>query len=191
VTESRPTSENSDFGIARDLKNFSLSHPEIESIEVLTVRGTRLRFPEANQAAPSFVPVHAVNGTFSKPYTSAEDLIPILQNRGLNIPNPADAIEWLKKVGYYRLSGYGLHFRLNDPSGTLTDAYRNPLSLDARARTCHPPERPRVKMGGHTVLKADVRRRFARGRWDLIRLYARRLLFTSESASLSVFNQLQ
>lgn len=33
-----------------------LQHPEIQKIDLTTVRGTRLRFPEANQAAPSFCP---------------------------------------------------------------------------------------------------------------------------------------
>lgn len=62
-------SENQDLVLAQG--NFALSHPEIGSIEAPTVRGTRLRFPEANQAAPSFVPDHPINGTFTKNYTSA------------------------------------------------------------------------------------------------------------------------
>ncbi len=101
-----------------------MSHPGIGNIEATTVRGTRLRFPEANQAAPSFVPDHPVNGIYTKPYTSAEDLIPILQGRGLEIPDPATAVLWLRKVGYYRITGYGLQFRVRDGDGKLTDDYR-------------------------------------------------------------------
>ena len=124
MSENQESTPDSDASLVRALGNFALSHPEIGSIEATTVRGTRLRFPEANQAAPSFVPDHPVNGIYTKPYTSAEDLIPILQGRGLEIPDPATAVLWLRKVGYYRITGYGLQFRVRDGDGKLTGDYR-------------------------------------------------------------------
>jgi len=130
VAKNEQNTENLDSVLSRELENFRLSHPEIVAIEVSTVRGTRLRFPEANQAAPSFVPDHPVTGTYAKPYTSAADLIPILERRGLKIPDAAAAVVWLRRVGYYRLSGYGLSFRVRDDGGKLTDAYEPGTRFD-------------------------------------------------------------
>ena len=53
-----------------EIDHFLLQHPEIQKIELTTVRGTRLRFPEANQAAPSFCPDSGTKATFDKPYTT-------------------------------------------------------------------------------------------------------------------------
>ncbi len=116
MTENQQELNYSDATLAREVENFCLSHPEIASIQVSTVRGTRLRFPEANQAAPSFVPEHPVSRTFTKHYTSHADLIEVLESRGLTVADRQNAIDWLRKVGYYRLTGYGLHFH---PSVTL------------------------------------------------------------------------
>jgi abortive infection bacteriophage resistance protein len=110
--------------LAQALEKFHLSHPEIESIEISTVRGTRLRLPEANQAAPSIVQVKPVNKTYAQPHTSAADLIQLLQSRGLSVENPATAAEWIEKVGYYRLKGYGLHFRIRNAHGILSEDYQ-------------------------------------------------------------------
>jgi len=104
--------------------NFLLQHPEIQKIELVTVRGTRLRFPEANQAAPSFCPDSGTKATFGKPYTPPAGLIPILESRGLLIPDPSAAARWFEKVGYYRLSGYALHYRLRESAGQLTEAFQ-------------------------------------------------------------------
>lgn len=124
MSENQKDSEDPDSILARDLENFRLSHPEIEIIELSTVRGTRLRFPEANQAAPSFVPVNPVNRTYTQPYTSSSDLIQLLQERGLIVEETDLAEEWIEKVGYYRLKGYGLQFRLHDANRNLTENYQ-------------------------------------------------------------------
>jgi hypothetical protein len=91
VSENQKDSEDPDSILARDLENFRLSHPEIEAIDLSTVRGTRLRFPEANQAAPSFVPVQPANGLYCQPYTSPSDLIQLLQQRSLVVEDPDHA----------------------------------------------------------------------------------------------------
>lgn len=117
--------------LAQDLGKFHLSHPEIEFIEISTVRGTRLRFPEANQAAPSLVWFPPLNKTYAQPYTSATDIIQLLQSRGLILEEVADAEKWIEKVGYYRLKGYGLHFRLHDTHGKLSENYRPGTRFDS------------------------------------------------------------
>ena len=43
---------------------------------------------------------------FQKPYTSARDLVCLLQSRGLTVTDPAKAERYLEFIGYYRLSAY-------------------------------------------------------------------------------------
>ena len=43
---------------------------------------------------------------FQKPYTSAHDLVRLLQSRGLAITDAAKAESYLEYIGYYRLSAY-------------------------------------------------------------------------------------
>jgi len=41
-----------------------------------------------------------------KPWRSFADQLQQLQNRGLQVDNPSAALDYLRRVGYYRLSGY-------------------------------------------------------------------------------------
>ena len=43
---------------------------------------------------------------FQKPYTSAHDLVCLLQSRGLTVADTAKAESYLEYTGYYRLSAY-------------------------------------------------------------------------------------
>lgn len=43
---------------------------------------------------------------YQKPHLTYEEQIELLRDRGLIISNPAQAIRHLKRIGYYRLSGY-------------------------------------------------------------------------------------
>ena len=43
---------------------------------------------------------------FPKPYTSAHDLVCLLQSRGLTVTDTAKAESYLEYIGYYRLSAY-------------------------------------------------------------------------------------
>ena len=43
---------------------------------------------------------------FQKPYTSAHDLVSLLQSRGLTVTDTAKAESYLEYIGYYRLSAY-------------------------------------------------------------------------------------
>lgn len=131
MTDIQDQTPNPDSTLVLTLEKFHLSQPEITSIEVSTVRGTRLRFPEANQAAPSFVRVKPINKTYAQPHTSATDLIQLLRKRGLGVENPASAEKWIENVGYYRLKGYGLHFRMHDGYGILSENYNAGTSFES------------------------------------------------------------
>lgn len=107
------------------LENFVLQNQEFTCIEALTVRGTRLRYTEANQAAPSLV--HGEQAgirQYLQPHCSPLALIETLRGRSLIIEDADYATEWMNKVGYYRLKGYGLHFRVTDADGKLTEQYQ-------------------------------------------------------------------
>ena len=43
---------------------------------------------------------------FQKLYTSAYDLVRLLQSRGLTVTDTAKAESYLEYIGYYRLSAY-------------------------------------------------------------------------------------
>lgn len=131
MSENNKDSEDPDILLAQNLENFRLSHPEIKFIDISTVRGTRLRFPEANQAAPSFVPEQRIHRVYTQPYTSSSDLIRLLQDRSLIVEDPAIAVQWIEKVGYYRLKGYGLQFRIRDENQKLTEKYQAGTKFDS------------------------------------------------------------
>jgi abortive infection bacteriophage resistance protein len=50
-----------------------------------------------------------------KPWLSFADQLQQLQNRGLQVDNPAAALDYLERLGYYRLSGYWYPLRAIDP----------------------------------------------------------------------------
>src|SRR5690606_8635323 len=43
---------------------------------------------------------------YAKPWTSYADQLQILQQRGMQVTDSAKALEYLERIGYYRLSGY-------------------------------------------------------------------------------------
>lgn len=61
---------------------------------------------------------------YSKPHLSFEDQLQRLISRGMQVDDPQAATEALKRIGYYRLSAYWHHWRLEDPeSGELLHTY--------------------------------------------------------------------
>ena len=124
MTDNQEKKPNSDDDLESELRSFLLNHDDISTIEATTVRGTRLRISEANQVAPFSVLGSEATSTFKKEHQSREKLIQILSERGLEIDDELAALEWLQKVGYYRLSGFGLQFRNQDEDGNLVDTYK-------------------------------------------------------------------
>lgn len=60
---------------------------------------------------------------FSKPYRTSSEHIALMKSRGLAFEDEAFAAHWLENTGYFRLTGYGLHFRERDDDGKLTDHF--------------------------------------------------------------------
>jgi abortive infection bacteriophage resistance protein len=67
------------------------------------------------------IPVFFVK--FLKPYFTAEQHIDLMRSRGLVVNNEGFAAHWLERVGYFRLTGYALHFRVKDADKRLTDSF--------------------------------------------------------------------
>lgn len=67
---------------------------------------------------------------YAKPWQSYEEQLDLLMSRGLAVTDRSKALEYLQRIGYYRLSGYWFPFR--ERSGPLT-------LLDERGRK---PARP-------------------------------------------------
>lgn len=51
------------------------------------------------------------NDPYQKPFLTVSKQLDLLESRGLNIGDRTTAAEWLRRVGYYRLSGYWYPFR--------------------------------------------------------------------------------
>jgi abortive infection bacteriophage resistance protein len=49
---------------------------------------------------------------YGKPPLQYEEQYSLLERRGLTVANRARALEWLRRIGYYRLSGYFLPFKV-------------------------------------------------------------------------------
>lgn len=55
-----------------------------------------------------------------KPWRSFADQLQQLQDRGLQVENSAAALDYLERIGYYRLSGYWYPLRTIDPAASMT-----------------------------------------------------------------------
>lgn len=55
-----------------------------------------------------------------KPWRSFADQLQSLQARGLQVDNPNAALDYLERLGYYRLSGYWYPLRIIDRAGSIT-----------------------------------------------------------------------
>ncbi|PCI44773.1 MAG: hypothetical protein COB49_10765 [Alphaproteobacteria bacterium] len=58
-----------------------------------------------------------------KTWKSVDEQIGILQDRGMTIDDEAKAAHFLRRVGYYRLSGYWFPFRQFDDDGKPSDTF--------------------------------------------------------------------
>lgn len=64
-----------------------------------------------------------------KPWRSFADQLQQLQDRGLQVDNTAAALDYLERLGYYRLSGYWYPLRAIDP--VASKAQRKAVRLDS------------------------------------------------------------
>lgn len=69
--------------------------------------------------------------TYSKSHLSFEQQLELLKSRGLEVTDDAIALEYLRRLGYYRLSGYWYPFRELIPvTSTNTSKYTRPQRRD-------------------------------------------------------------
>jgi len=65
---------------------------------------------------------------YAKPWQSYEDQLRLLESRGLRVTDHPKALEYLKRIGYYRLSGYWFPFReRSGPVVLLDEQGRKPI----------------------------------------------------------------
>ena len=62
---------------------------------------------------------------YEKPYLTIDKQLDLLKSRGLDVEDDAKATEYLRRIGYYRLSAYGFPFR-----NSIVDVYGNQQTLD-------------------------------------------------------------
>lgn len=62
---------------------------------------------------------------FEKGSLSPVEHIELMRSRGMAIGDEGAALHWLETAGYYRLTGYGLHFRERDKNGTLSERFKD------------------------------------------------------------------
>ena len=69
-----------------------------------------------------------------KPWLSFADQLQQLQDRGLQVDKPAAALDYLERLGYYRLSGYWYPLRAIDPVASMVQG--KAVRLDSFAPGC-------------------------------------------------------
>jgi len=68
--------------------------------------------------------------TYAKPWKSHDEQLDILMARGLRVDDRAKALDYLERIGYYRLSGYWFAFReRSGPQVALDERARKPKKI--------------------------------------------------------------
>ncbi|MGO1247310.1 MAG: Abi family protein [Oceanisphaera sp.] len=70
-----------------------------------------------------------------KPWKSVEEQLAILQNRGLQVDNKPAALNYLARIGYYRLSGYWYPMRKVDTA--TSEQLQRPVRTDTFVENSH------------------------------------------------------
>ena len=68
---------------------------------------------------------------YAKPHIPYDQQVALLRSRGLAVEDPERAVQDLKRIGYYRLSGYLYPFRRIDPERQATGKRTRPQRLDS------------------------------------------------------------
>ena len=74
---------------------------------------------------------------FPKPAKTYQEQLSILKARGLAIPSDEEALRWLRRVNYYRMSAYFLPFREPLPSETFLPQSTFDRVVDLYIFDCH------------------------------------------------------
>ncbi|MDO4709435.1 MAG: Abi family protein [Pseudomonadota bacterium] len=62
--------------------------------------------------------------SYSKPWLSVAEQLELLEKRGMAVADKTRAQDYLKRIGYYRLSGYWYAFRERDKARQVQDSFR-------------------------------------------------------------------
>ena len=62
--------------------------------------------------------------SYVKPWTGVADQLAVLMARGLIVTDSAKALDYLHRIGYYRLSGYWFAFRQRNAASVITDNFK-------------------------------------------------------------------
>lgn len=65
---------------------------------------------------------------FDRPWKSFEEQLALLKMRGMVVTDETAALDYLERVGYYRLSAYWYPFRMSDTGGMIAWLRRPPTS---------------------------------------------------------------
>lgn len=97
---------------------------------------------------------------YSKPHLSCAEQLQLLRQRGLAIPEPAQALHWLERVSYYRLSAYFLPFKQGDAfiPGTGFDDIAGLYIFDRKLRLLVLDALERVEVAIRTAVTHEVSR---------------------------------
>lgn len=71
---------------------------------------------------------------YTKPWKSHEDQLRLLTSRGLGVTDRAKALEYLQRIGYYRLSGYWYPFRQRSEAGDILDTFKDGATFEDAVR---------------------------------------------------------
>ena len=98
---------------------------------------------------------------FTKPPRTYEDQVAILKKRGLSISSDDDAVRWLKRVNYYRLSAYFIPFQEPRPSdsflpGTTFDRVIDLYIFDCRLRNLFMIAMERIEVSFRTAITYEL-----------------------------------
>jgi len=74
--------------------------------------------------------LYPVLPSYGKPYLTVEEQLDLLVTRGMGMPENRDqAANWLRRIGYYRLSGYWYPFR-ERKDGVALETFRSGTNLN-------------------------------------------------------------
>ena len=108
---------------------------------------------------------------FTKPALPLPDLLAKLQARGLQVPDPAQALHYLRFIGYYRLSAYAVHFQqVNTPGKPFLPgtAFQDVLALyrfDRELRLLVIDAIERIEVAVRSCLVGEMSTRYNNPHW--------------------------
>ena len=70
---------------------------------------------------------------YTKCWKSYEEQLELLESRGMTVADRQNALDYLKRIGYYRLSGYWFAFRERGECCTLDERGKKPKKVHIKS----------------------------------------------------------